>query len=76
MNVFLKGVNMNLREYLFRNEMTKTEFAKRIGTHRNTLYLIIKGKVNPSLPMAKKIEEVTNGEVQMEDLLKNPKTKN
>lgn len=55
-----------LKNYLEKNQITQTAFAKLLGTHRMTLnaYLIFKYKI----PQSKKklIEYLTNGEVKFE----------
>jgi len=65
---------MNLKEYLFRKDISRTDFAKLVGVTRQTIYKIICG-TTPTLDVALKIEEVTNGEVKCKDLLQHKKTK-
>ncbi len=48
---------------------TKEELAERLGIARNTLHLYIKGIRQPPLDVALRIEELTNGEVRVEDLV-------
>lgn len=57
--------------YLFKNRMTINKFCVLIGYSRNQISGIINGKLIPSLRLAKLIEQTTNGEVTVEQLLKN-----
>jgi transcriptional regulator with XRE-family HTH domain len=60
---------MDLDEYLFRKRISQTEFAHALGISRNHLGEILRGRRNPSIKLAKKIEELTNGEVSKEEAL-------
>ncbi|MEN8236159.1 MAG: helix-turn-helix transcriptional regulator [Pseudomonadota bacterium] len=60
---------MELREWLFRNRKTVTDFAKEIGVSRSHLNMISNGKNLPSVQLAKKIEEGTEGKVTIMELL-------
>lgn len=68
--MLLAGENMNLKEYLFLNRMTVTQFSEMMGYHRNHISGIISGRVTPSRGLAKSIERITNGEVTSQELLK------
>lgn len=59
---------MELREYLFRREIKKGDFAALIGTSPKTIWAILKGMQDVKLSIALKIEEVTKGEVKCRDL--------
>jgi DNA-binding transcriptional regulator YdaS (Cro superfamily) len=59
---------MELDEYLFRNKITKTSFADKIGVHRNYLHQILRKERAPSPQLAIKIEKETNGAVTKEQL--------
>jgi DNA-binding XRE family transcriptional regulator len=59
---------MTLREYLFKNRMTATEMAKKLGVHRNHLTLIKNEKILPGYELAVKIELMTGGEVSVKEL--------
>lgn len=61
---------MDLKEYLFRKDIYVTDFAKQIGYTPDYIYLIKEKKKKPSFRFAKAIEEATNGEVTVEELLK------
>jgi transcriptional regulator with XRE-family HTH domain len=60
---------MDLDEYLFRKRVSQTEFAKELGISRNHLGEILRGRRSPSVKLAKKIEELSQGEVTKEEAL-------
>jgi DNA-binding transcriptional regulator YdaS (Cro superfamily) len=60
---------MNLREWLFRNHITVTDLAKKIGVSRSHLNGVVLQWRSPSSKLAKKISEATNGEVTINELL-------
>jgi DNA-binding transcriptional regulator YdaS (Cro superfamily) len=60
---------MDLREWLFKNKIKITPFAKTLEYDRGHLTKIVNGQRNPSKRLAKAIEAATNGEVSAEDLL-------
>lgn len=60
---------MDLDYWLFKNKITKTDFAKTLGISRGHLQGVISGKLSPSVKLAKKIEEATEGKVSKEKLL-------
>ncbi|MEK7339172.1 MAG: helix-turn-helix transcriptional regulator [Candidatus Rhabdochlamydia sp.] len=60
---------MKLAEYLFRMKMTKKDFAEKLGISRGHLQHILSGTKNPSVKLAKKIEEETRGKVSKAELL-------
>jgi len=64
------GENMNLKDYLYLKRMTLNEFSNQIGYSRNHLSGIINGRYKPNKKFALYIEQITNGEVKAEDLLK------
>lgn len=59
---------MDLSEYLFRNKISKTDFAALLGISRKTLYLILEGQ-EPRISVAMKIEEHTKKQVKFNDLI-------
>lgn len=61
---------VNLRDYLYHNRISVTEFAKTIDYSRGHLTSIINGKLFPSNKLARQIEKATNGEVTADELLK------
>ena len=52
---------MDLREYLFRNEMKTTHFAKKVGYSAPYINAIISGMHTPSERLAKVISLATDG---------------
>jgi plasmid maintenance system antidote protein VapI len=56
---------MNLKEYLYENDLTVSAFADMIGYHRAYLSDILRGKVRISERFAYKVKQVTNGKVLM-----------
>jgi len=67
---------MTLREYLFYNEISITDFANKIKKSRNYMSQITLGKLIPSEKLAKEIEKATGGKVIAKSLLKKPEKKN
>ena len=61
---------MDLREYLFRKRLTVKEFSETLDYTRTHLSQIINGNRRPSKRLAKAIEELTEGEVTIHELLK------
>lgn len=60
---------MNLREWLFRNKTSVTDFAKKVEVSRTHLNLISCGVRKPSPELAKRIEKATKGKVTKEEVL-------
>lgn len=57
---------MELREYLFRNEMKCTAFGEKIGYAGNYIAAIARRQIKPGKKLAKLIAEVTQGQVVYE----------
>ncbi len=64
---------MKLEEYLNINSLTKTKFSLLVGVSQSHISNILLGKKNPSLALAKYIEEITKGSVTIYELI-NPKS--
>jgi len=64
--------NMKLKDYMKQERLTETKLSADIGISQQHLNRLIRMLSNPSLPLAKKIQEKTNGQVSIEELL-NPK---
>ncbi len=62
-------VTVRLDEYLFKTKTTKTAFAQQLGISRGYLQHILSGIKTPSVKLAKKIEEMTEGKVSKEEVL-------
>lgn len=58
-----------LEKYLKHRTISQRGFAKKIGTTPNNLSSLIRGKSNPSLRLAYKIEKMTGGLVTLYDWL-------
>lgn len=54
---------MNLRTYLFVNEMTVKDFAAKIDAEPTYVSAIKNGRLIPGRKIARRIKESTNGEV-------------
>lgn len=60
---------MDLKKYLDNKRLTYAEFANQLGIHTHSLHNVVYGKKKPSLDLAVKIEELTDGEITAKDLL-------
>jgi transcriptional regulator with XRE-family HTH domain len=60
---------MRLRQYLKKENMTVTEFAKRLNVHKNHIFMIINGSRRPSIHLAREIETLTDKYVTIDDLI-------
>ena len=60
---------MKLSDYLKIKEMNHSELAKKLGVTRSYLSQIVYEKNRPSVSLAKKIQEITNGYVTVTELL-------
>ncbi len=60
-----------LREYLWKNRFHTFayEVAERVGIKKTYLSNVVNGSVIPSVPLAKRIEKETNGEVVWHELI-------
>jgi transcriptional regulator with XRE-family HTH domain len=58
-----------IKEYLFRNNLTVKEFAFQLKISTSYLYQLISGDRKPSLKLAQKIEECTQGAIDVKQLL-------
>lgn len=60
---------MNLKQYLDKKRLTYREFAEQLEIQPQSLQSIAYGRRKPSLDLAVKIEELSNGELTPKDLL-------
>jgi len=60
---------MKLEKYLLLNKISERKFAASISVSQAHISNIIRGRKNPSLSLAKRIEEATYGKVMAYDLL-------
>ena len=56
---------MELDMWLFKNKISKTEFAKTIHVNRAYLHHLLSGLAIPSRDLAKKIYRITGAKVKM-----------
>lgn len=62
---------MTLQDYLSANGINQADFAKRIGVSRPYVCLLALGTKTPSLEVALSIQEVTGGEVSVNQWKRN-----
>ena len=62
---------MTLREYLNKQSMTMTEFAKRSGLSQPAIHRYLNGQRQPDLNALRKIIKVTKGKVGINDFAGN-----
>ena len=60
---------MDLEEYLFRHRIKKSHFAIGLGIAPGHFYAILAKRRRPSVNLAIKIEEMTDGKVSKEEVL-------
>jgi DNA-binding XRE family transcriptional regulator len=63
-----KNLSMRLEEYINQKGLTFRKFGALVGVNGSHVFNIAKGKKNPSLPLAKRIENVTKGKVSIAEL--------
>lgn len=61
---------MKLKLYLVENRISITDFCKELGCSRGHLTGIVNEKIKCSKTLAKLIEKITEGQVTMQELLK------
>jgi DNA-binding transcriptional regulator YdaS (Cro superfamily) len=65
---------MKLRVYLVENQISIKKFAEMIKYNHNHISQMMRGKRKPSLRLAETISKATNGEVTVDEIMKdNPK---
>jgi DNA-binding transcriptional regulator YdaS (Cro superfamily) len=64
---------MDLREYLFRNRISVTDFSNKLEYSRTHISEIMNGRRNCPKRLAILIESATKGQVSINDLLKDCK---
>lgn len=60
---------MKLKEWIERECVDRSKFAKKIGVERTALYLWEKGHIRPTYENLKKIVEATGGKVTIDDFI-------
>ena len=58
-----------MKDYLFKYDISVKQFAGKLGISTSYLYQLIRRERKPSIELAHKIEETTEGEVKVEQLL-------
>ena len=66
---------MVLRTYLFNLDLPVKKFAADLGISVSYLYQLLKNERRPSLELALRIEKLTQGNVSVDELLKEEKSK-
>ncbi len=61
---------MDLDTYLWKNRIEIKDFAAKVGCHNSYISMIANNKRSPSIKLAKKIEEATNGQVKAKKMIK------
>ena len=61
---------MNLREYLEREKISPSAWAKKVGIPQPVISRFLSGERGVSLATALRIQEVTDGLVRVEDMVK------
>jgi len=56
-------INVRLKEYRTKKNLTQEELAKRVNVRRETIVFLEQGKYNPSLGLALKIAKELNTSV-------------
>lgn len=59
---------MDLNEYFKKHNSNIEEFCRKTGISRSAIYLYKTGRMRPSVDVALRIQEATNGEVTFDDL--------
>lgn len=65
---------MRIKEYLCKYQQTLNDIAIYAGVTKHYIWMISKGRVNPSASLAEKISCYTNGEVKIHEIRKCTKT--
>jgi DNA-binding transcriptional regulator YdaS (Cro superfamily) len=60
---------MNLRDYLTKNKISMSKFAKDLDVSVSTISLLINGKRRPSAELALAIDKITNGKVSRDEVM-------
>lgn len=60
---------MELDEWLFKNKMTASDFAKSLECNRNWMYSVVNKRVKPGKRLARDIVLATQGQVTEKELM-------
>ena len=61
---------MELDFYLFINKISQVDFARKVGISDVQLSQYVKKRKNPRLPLAVRINELTDGKVTCKELIR------
>jgi transcriptional regulator with XRE-family HTH domain len=59
---------MNLRDWLYKNRLTVTDFARSIGVSRDWMSMIVHGYGKPGARLRRDIAIATKGEVSEDEM--------
>lgn len=59
---------MDLREFLFRKNMSKRQMSEVLGCNYQTVCHWVRGDHYPNIEMAKKIIRLSKGEITLDDI--------
>jgi transcriptional regulator with XRE-family HTH domain len=62
----------NLHTYLTENRIRQDDFAKLVGTTQGMVSRLVRGRIQPSLDLAVRIQRATKGEVSAASWIKEP----
>jgi len=60
---------MHISDYLFRHGLSPEDLREFLGLHRSTIHRICTGERRPSLPVIRRIQDFTHGEVTASDFV-------
>lgn len=60
---------MDIYTYLGKHRLTKQKFARSLGITQPVIYRILNGSRFPKINVAIKVQQITNGEVTVEEFL-------
>ena len=60
---------MILKEYVEKENVNVCEMARKLEIHHSYLFMIITGKRHPSIHLARRIEDMTEGNVKVDELI-------
>ncbi len=66
---------MNLKAWIYANDLTIEKFSENLGISRVYLSRIISGNLVPSKKLANEIQMATNGKIKAKTLLSNKNSK-
>ena len=58
---------MRLSRWFEMSPITKLAFAEKVGVHRSQVYRWISGETRPDYEVARRIQDLTDGAVRLDD---------